>query len=82
MNSVINVVYHVSNCRLDRYTGDYDHFLEVYEIQKSQRQSAYERQQKEIAELKEFVARNKAPGGHSEHGDDRQKKSTRWRQSS
>jgi len=60
MNSVINVVYHVSNYRLDRYTGDYDHFLEVYEIQKSQRQSAYERQQKEISELKDFVARNKA----------------------
>jgi len=34
MNSVINVVYHVRNYRLDRYTGDYDHFLEVYEIQK------------------------------------------------
>lgn len=74
MNSVINVVYHVSNCRLDRYTGDYDHFLEVYEIQKSQRQSAYERQQKEIAELKDFVARNKARVATRNMAMSRQKK--------
>ncbi len=74
LNSVINVVYHVSNCRLERYAGDYDHFLEVYEVQKAQRESAYERQQQEIASLKDFVARNKARVATRNMAMSRQKK--------
>jgi ATPase subunit of ABC transporter with duplicated ATPase domains len=45
---------------LDRYVGDYDKFMEVYEMKKAQREAAYNRQQQEIADLKDFVARNKA----------------------
>lgn len=74
MNSVINVVYHVSNGHLDRYVGDYDHFLEVYEIQKAQKENAYERQQQEIASLKDFVARNKARVATRNMAMSRQKK--------
>ena len=74
MNSVINVVYHVNNCHLERYVGDYDHFLEVYEVQKSQRENAYERQQQEIASLKDFVARNKARVATRNMAMSRQKK--------
>ena len=74
MNSVINVVYHVSNCHLERYAGDYDHFLEVYEVQKAQREGAYERQQQEIASLKDFVARNKARVATRNMAMSRQKK--------
>ena len=74
MNSVINVVYHVSNCRLERYSGDYDHFLEVYEVQKAQKEAAYELQQKEIANLKDFVARNKARVATRNMAMSRQKK--------
>ena len=40
--------------------GDYDHFQEVYEVKKAQLEAAYRRQQQEISELKDFVARNKA----------------------
>ncbi len=60
LNSVINLVYHMDNCELNRYVGDYDKFMEVYEVKKAQQDAAYERQQQEIAELKDFVARNKA----------------------
>jgi ATPase subunit of ABC transporter with duplicated ATPase domains len=74
MNDVINVVYHVSNCRLERYAGDYNHFLEVYEVQKAQKESAYERQQSEIAALKDFVARNKARVSTRNMAMSRQKK--------
>ena len=56
LNSVVNVIYHMNNCELNRYAGDYNHFLEVYEVQKAQKEAAYERQQKEIADLKDFVA--------------------------
>ena len=60
LNSVINLIYHMENQRLDRYVGDYDKFQEVYAVKKSQLEAAYKRQQQEIAELEDFVARNKA----------------------
>ena len=41
----------MENQKLDRYVGDYDRFLEVYEMKKSQLEAAYKRQQQEIAEL-------------------------------
>ena len=60
LNSVINLIYHMENQRLDRYVGDYDKFQEVYAVKKAQLEAAYKRQQQEIAELEDFVARNKA----------------------
>ena len=60
LNSVVNLIYHMENRSLDRYPGDYDHFQEVYAVKKSQLEAAYNRQQQEISELKDFVARNKA----------------------
>ena len=60
MNSVINIIYHMENQHLDRYVGNYDKFEEVYAVKKSQLEAAYRKQQQEISELKDFVARNKA----------------------
>lgn len=60
LNEVINLIYHMENCELNRYVGDYDHFQEVYAVKKAQLEAAYKRQQQEISELKDFVARNKA----------------------
>ena len=60
LNSVVNIIYHMGNQELSRYVGDYNKFLEVYEVKKSQMEAAYKRQQQEIEELKDFVARNKA----------------------
>ncbi|PJI08662.1 MULTISPECIES: ABC-F family ATP-binding cassette domain-containing protein [Clostridium] len=60
LNSVINIIYHIDNRKLTRYVGDYDNFKRVYEANKKQVEAAYERQQQEIAKLKDFVARNKA----------------------
>ncbi|MCF0116006.1 MAG: ABC-F family ATP-binding cassette domain-containing protein, partial [Erysipelotrichaceae bacterium] len=74
LNSVINVIYHVDNLKIDRYVGDYDHFMEVYEMKKAQLEAAYNRQQQEIAELKDFVARNKARVATRNMAMSRQKK--------
>ena len=60
LNSVVNLIYHMDNQELNRYVGDYDKFQEVYAMKKAQLNAAYNRQQKEIADLKDFVARNKA----------------------
>ena len=60
LNSVINVIYHMEDGTLTRYTGNYDSFMEMYELKKRHQNIAYEKQQKEIAHLKEFIAKNKA----------------------
>lgn len=60
LDSVVNIIYHMENQKLDRYVGSYQKFLEVYEMKKSQLEAAYKKQQQEIADLTDFVARNKA----------------------
>ena len=74
LNDVINIIYHMENQELNRYVGDYDHFLEVYEVKKAQLEAAYKRQQQEINELKDFVARNKARVSTRNMAMSRQKK--------
>ena len=74
LNEVINIIYHMENQELNRYVGDYDHFQEVYAVKKSQLEAAYRRQQQEISELKDFVARNKARVSTRNMAMSRQKK--------
>ncbi len=74
LNSVINIIYHMHNKQLARYVGDYDHFEEVYAAQKAQLDAAYKRQQQEIADLEDFVARNKARVATRNMAMSRQKK--------
>ena len=74
LNEVINLIYHMENQELNRYVGDYDHFQEVYAVKKSQLEAAYRRQQQEISELKDFVARNKARVSTRNMAMSRQKK--------
>ena len=65
LNSVVNLIYHMENQRLDRYVGDYDKFQEVYAVKKAQL---------EAAELEDFVARNKARVSTRNMAMSRQKK--------
>lgn len=74
INSVVNLIYHMDNKQLNRYVGDYDKFMEVYEMKKAQLEAAYNKQQKEIADLKDFVARNKARVATRNMAMSRQKK--------
>ena len=74
LNSVVNIIYHMENQKLDRYVGDYNKFMEVYEVKKAQLEGAYKRQQQERAELADFVARNKARVSTRNMAMSRQKK--------
>lgn len=74
LNDVVNIIYHMENQALDRYVGDYTHFEEVYAVKKAQLEAAYRRQQQEISELKDFVARNKARVATRNMAMSRQKK--------
>ena len=74
LNSVVNLIYHMENQRLDRYVGNYDQFQDIYTMKKAQLEAAYNKQQKEIAQLKDFVARNKARVATRNMAMSRQKK--------
>ena len=74
LNSVVNLIYHVENAELTRYVGDYNKFMEVYEMKKAQLEAAYRKQQQEIEDLKDFVARNKARVATRNMAMSRQKK--------
>ena len=74
LNEVVNIIYHMENQELNRYVGDYEHFQEVYAMKKAQLETAYRRQQQEISELKDFVARNKARVSTRNMAMSRQKK--------
>lgn len=74
LNDVVNVIYHVEAPKLTRYTGNYEEFKRVYEINKAQLEKAYQRQEAEIARLEDFVARNKARVATRGMANSRQKK--------
>ena len=74
LNSVINIIYHMENQEFTRYVGNYDEFMKVREVRRAQLEAAYNRQQKEIADLKDFVARNKARVSTRNMAMSRQKK--------
>ena len=73
INQVINVVYHIENATITRYSGDYNKFLELSQIRRQQHENAYDRQQQEVAKLQDFVARNKARFSTTGRAKSRQK---------
>lgn len=64
----------MENGELNRYVGNYDEFLKVYEAKKQQLEAAYKKQQQEIQDLKDFVSRNKARVSTRNMAMSRQKK--------
>lgn len=74
LNSVVNLIYHMDNRELNRYVGNYDKFEESYAAKRAQIEAAYHKQQKEIADLKDFVSRNKARVATRNMAMSRQKK--------
>lgn len=74
LNDVVNVIYHVENALLNRYTGNYEQFKGMHELKKRQMDIAFEKQQKEIDKLEDFIARNKARAATANMAKSRQKK--------
>lgn len=74
LNSVVNIICHLENKSLTRYVGNYKSFMEVYEANKLQLRSAYNRQQEEISKLEKYIAKNKSRASTSGMAKSRQKK--------
>lgn len=74
LNSVVNIICHIENKSLTRYVGNYENFVKVYEANKLQLRAAYNRQQEEISNLQEYIAKNKCRASTSGMAKSRQKK--------
>ncbi|AIQ64301.1 putative ABC transporter ATP-binding protein YheS [compost metagenome] len=73
MNKVVNVVYHLEFAKLTRYTANYEKFLDMAYINKTQHIEAYEKQQEFIKKQEDFIARNKARYSTSGRAKSREK---------
>ena len=60
VNEVVNVIYHVENTILTRYTANYEQFQAMYAMRKGQELKAFERQKQEVEKLEDFISRTKA----------------------
>lgn len=54
LNSVVNVIYHLEDGNLTRYSGNYDLFQKLHQIEIEHQNIAYEKQQKEIQKTRNF----------------------------
>ena len=59
LNSITNVIYHLEERKVKRYVGNYEKFVQSYQLQRKQLQSAHAKQQKEIAQLETFIQKIK-----------------------
>lgn len=60
LNSICRIIINVENRQIRKYSGDYNAFMAQYEQSSRQYSDAYERQQREIKRMEEYIARNKA----------------------
>ncbi|WP_211747848.1 ABC-F family ATP-binding cassette domain-containing protein [Paenibacillus sp. Marseille-Q4541] len=74
MNKVVNVIYHLEFAKLTRYTANYEKFLEMADMNKTQHIEAYEKQQEFIKKQEDFIQRNKARASTSGRAKSREKK--------
>lgn len=60
LNSICRVIINVENRQIKKYSGDYNSFMAQYEQSSRQYSDAYERQQREIKRMEDYIARNKS----------------------
>ncbi|MHA7680692.1 ATP-binding cassette domain-containing protein [Cupriavidus sp. PET2-C1] len=73
LDAICNVTVHIENQQLRRYGGNYSQFETLRLQQMALQQSAYSRQQKEIAHLESFITRFKAKASKARQAQSRVK---------
>lgn len=58
LDKIVTKVYEISRNRAERYEGNYSFYLEEKDRRHEQQMKEYEKQQKEIAKLEDFVQKN------------------------
>lgn len=60
LDAICSHIVHIEQCKATLYTGNYEQFETARAMKLSQQQSAYDKQQKDIAHLESFITRFKA----------------------
>lgn len=60
LNSVCKIIVNIENGMIRKYWGNYDEFMLQHEQNAKQYADSYERQQREIKKMEDYIARNKA----------------------
>ena len=60
LNSVCKIIVNIENGMIRKYWGNYDEFILQHEQNARQYADSYERQQREIKKMEDYIARNKA----------------------
>ncbi len=60
LNDVCKIIVNIENSTIRKYWGNYDEFLAQHEQNAKQYADSYERQQREIKKMEDYIARNKA----------------------
>ncbi|MBF1710060.1 MAG: ABC-F family ATP-binding cassette domain-containing protein [Streptococcus sp.] len=74
LDRVCNEVYEISHKACEYYKGNYSHYLEEREQRYLLKQKAYEKQQQEIHDLEEFIAKNLVRASTTKRAQSRRKK--------
>lgn len=60
LNDVCKIIVNIENSQIKKYWGNYNDYLAQHEQNAKQYADSYERQQREIKRMEEYIARNKA----------------------
>ena len=60
LNDVCKIIVNIENGQIKKYWGNYDEYLAQHEQNAKQYADNYERQQREIKRMEDYIARNKA----------------------
>jgi len=60
LNAVCNFIVNIENGYIKKYAGNYDKFLVMHEMNAKQYEEDYNRQQKQIKKLQDYIDRNSA----------------------
>ena len=60
LNRVCKIIINIENKEIKKYTGNYVQFMSQREANAKQYEESYERQQREIKKMQEYIAKNKA----------------------
>ncbi|MDE6550488.1 MAG: ATP-binding cassette domain-containing protein [Clostridia bacterium] len=60
LNAVCKITVNIENATIKKYWGNYDKFTDRHESDAKQYAESYERQQREIKKMEDYIARNKA----------------------
>ena len=73
LNPLVNVICHVENKNIVRYTGNYDLFVKTFEMNQNKLVSSYVKQQKQISDIQTFIDKNSARASTSKRAKSKQK---------